>query len=121
MAQHNETGKNGETIAKEYIIKKGYEILETNWRFQKAEVDIIAKYQNRIIAIEVKTRSSINFGRPQDFVNKKKIRLLLKALDHYLNSKDLDFELRFDIIAITIKDSNHQIEHLEDAFCIFDP
>ena len=66
MAEHNELGKLGEELAVEYLKKEGYEILETNWVFQKAEIDIIAKKDEIIAVIEVKTRSSIDFGLPQD-------------------------------------------------------
>ena len=73
MAQHNELGKFGEEMAVEYLQKNGYEILETNWTFQKAEIDIIAQKENILAIVEVKTRSSIDFGLPQDFVKPKKI------------------------------------------------
>lgn len=100
MAQHNDLGKKGEKLAIEYLIKKGYEIVETNYRFQKAEVDIIAKKENILVGVEVKTRSTNEFGNPQDFVNPKKIKLLITAINNYVIEKDLDTEVRFDIIAI---------------------
>ena len=68
MAEHNELGKLGEELAVDFLQKNGYEILETNWVFQKAEIDIIAQKDNILVAVEVKTRSSIDFGLPQDFV-----------------------------------------------------
>ena len=72
MAQHNDLGKKGEQLAIDYLVKKGYTILDKNWRFQKAEVDIIAQKEETLAVVEVKTRSSIDFGSPQDFVNPKK-------------------------------------------------
>jgi putative endonuclease len=72
MADHNDLGKLGEELAVEFLEKNGYSILETNWTFQKAEVDIIAKKENILAVVEVKTRSSIDFGLPQDFVKPKK-------------------------------------------------
>ena len=118
MAQHNELGMFGEELAMEYLMGKGYEILETNWRYQKAEVDIIAQKGNIVAAVEVKTRSTNEFGDPQDFVNKKKIRLLTLAMDEYVNRYDLHVEVRFDIIAITLN-KQLEMEHLEDAFYYF--
>lgn len=119
MAEHNELGKLGEELAVTYLQKNGYEILETNWTFQKAEIDIIAQKGNTLAIVEVKTRSSIDFGLPQDFVKSKKIQLLLKAVNEYVISNDLDVEVRFDIIAIHKKEKNFDIEHLEEAFYHF--
>jgi putative endonuclease len=119
MAEHNELGKLGEELAVEYLQKEGYEILETNWFFQKAEVDIIAKKDNILAIIEVKTRSSIDFGLPQEFVKPKKIQLLVKAVNEYIITKDLDVEVRFDIVSIHKTDKNFTIDHLIDAFFHF--
>lgn len=119
MAQHNDLGKEGEQLAIKYLIDKGYSILEKNYRYIKAEIDIIAKKDNIVAAVEVKTRTSDYFGNPEEFVNPKKIKLLLSAMDNYMNEKDLDLEVRFDIIAILKKRSETKIEHLEDAFLYF--
>ena len=119
MADHNDLGKLGEELAVEFLRKNGYEILETNWTFQKAEVDIIAKKENVLAIIEVKTRSSLDFGLPQDFVKPNKIQLLVKAVNEYVLSNDLDIEVRFDIIAIHKEDKSFAIEHLIDAFYHF--
>ncbi len=119
MASHNELGKLGEELAVNYLQKNGYSILETNWTFQKAEIDIIAQKENVLAIVEVKTRSSIEFGLPQDFVKPKKIQLLVKAVNEYVISNDLDVEVRFDIIAISKKESDFKIDHIEDAFYYF--
>ena len=119
MAEHNELGKLGEELAVEFLRKEGYEILETNWTFQKAEIDIIAQKENTLAVVEVKTRSSLEFGLPQDFVKPKKIQLLVKAINEYVVSKDLDIEVRFDIIAVHKEDKSFAIEHLKDAFYHF--
>jgi putative endonuclease len=119
MADHNELGKKGEKIAIDFLLKKDYQILEKNYRFLKAEVDIIAQKENILAVVEVKTRSSDYFGNPQDFVNPKKIKLLLSAIDYYVNENDLDVEVRFDIIAIIHQKNKTKIEHLEDAFLHF--
>ena len=119
MAEHNELGKFGEELAVEFLQKNGYAILETNWTFQKAEVDIIAQKENTLAIVEVKTRSSIDFGLPQDFVKPKKIQLLVKAVNEYVTSNDLDVEVRFDIIAVFKENGGYKIEHIEDAFYHF--
>jgi putative endonuclease len=119
MADHNDLGKLGEELAVEFLEKNGYSILETNWTFQKAEVDIIAKKDTILAVVEVKTRSSIDFGLPQDFVKPKKIQLLVKAINEYVISNDLEVEVRFDIIALHREDKGFKIEHLEDAFYYF--
>ena len=119
MAEHNELGKLGEELAVEFLRKDGYEILETNWTFQKAEIDIIAQKENTLAVVEVKTRSSLEFGLPQDFVKPKKIQLLVKAINEYVVFKDLDIEVRFDIIAVHKEDKSYAIEHLKDAFYHF--
>ncbi len=119
MAQHNDLGKKGEQLAVDFLIDNNYKILEKNYRYLKAEVDIIALKENILAVIEVKTRSSNYFGNPEDFVNPKKIKLLLSAIDFYVNEKDLDVEVRFDIIAITHHKKETKIVHLEDAFLHF--
>lgn len=119
MAEHNDLGKFGEELAVDFLEKNGYEILETNWVFQKAEIDIIAQKDTILAIVEVKTRSSIEFGLPQDFVKPKKIQLLVKAVNEYVISNDLDVEVRFDIIAIYKEDKQFKIDHIEDAFYHF--
>ncbi|GGC82455.1 UPF0102 protein [Flavobacterium lutivivi] len=119
MAEHNELGKLGEELAVDFLQKNGYEILETNWVFQKAEIDIIAQKDNILVAVEVKTRSSIDFGLPQDFVKPKKIQLLVKAINEYVVSNDLDVEVQFDIIAINKEEKDFNIEHIKNAFFHF--
>ena len=120
MAQHNDLGKEGENFAAAFLEKNGYKILDRNWMFQKAEIDIIAEKEGILAVVEVKTRSSTDFGLPQDFVKPKKIQLLVKAVNEYVIKNDIDLQIRFDIIAIH-KDSaqNFAIEHIEDAFFHF--
>jgi putative endonuclease len=119
MAEHNELGKFGEELAVDFLQKNGYEILETNWTFQKAEIDIIAQKGTILAVVEVKTRSSIEFGLPQDFVKPKKIQLLVKAVNEYVIANDLEFEVRFDIIAIYKEENMYKIDHIEDSFYHF--
>lgn len=119
MAQHNELGKKGEELAVDFLIKNGYKIITQNYRFQKAEVDVIAQKESTLAVIEVKTRSTAYFGNPEEFVNPKKIKLLTTAVDNFVTENNLDVEVRFDIIAIIKQKNTFQIEHLKDAFLHF--
>ena len=119
MATHTELGNKGEQLAVSHLEKNGYTILERNYRFQKAEIDIIAQQENIVAIVEVKTRTSADFGNPEDFVSPKKVKLLVKAADEYITSNDLDVEVRFDIIAILHEKNDITIKHLEDAFYHF--
>jgi putative endonuclease len=116
MAEHLQTGKKGEDLASEFLIKKGYKILETNWRYRNLEADIIASCQNEIILVEVKTRKSTVFGEPETFVNRQKQRNLIKTAHEYIHSKGLNAEVRFDIISIVIHAGGVRINHIESAF-----
>ncbi|WP_452219705.1 YraN family protein [Lacinutrix salivirga] len=119
MAQHNELGEKGEQLAVDFLLKNNYQIIERNYRFQKAEVDIIAQKADVLAIIEVKTRSTKAFGNPQDFVKPKQIQRLVKAVDEYVTVNGLDVEVRFDIIAIVKENKQYVIEHLENAFYHF--
>ena len=119
MADHNELGKKGEQLAIAFLIKNEYKILEKNYRFQKAEVDIIAQKKDTLAIVEVKTRSSTDFGDPQDFVKSKQIQRLVKAVDEYVTVNKLDVEVRFDIIAIVKNGKQFDLEHIENAFYHF--
>ncbi|MCB0382935.1 MAG: YraN family protein [Psychroserpens sp.] len=119
MANHNALGKKGEDLAVDFLLKQGYSILERNYTFQKAEVDIIAKKEEVLAIIEVKTRSSNVFGNPQDFLKPKQIQRIVKAVDHYVSSNQLDVEVRFDIIAIVKNGIQFDIQHLENAYYHF--
>lgn len=116
MAEHNDFGKLGEEIAVNYLVGKGYEIVERNWRNTHKEIDIIAKDGETLVIVEVKTRQTDEYGDPDIAVTKKKQRLLIAAANAYLFKNKLDVETRFDIISIIFKDGEPVIEHIEDAF-----
>ncbi|MBW2938485.1 YraN family protein [Aureisphaera sp. CAU 1614] len=120
MAYHNELGKLGEELATQYLLREGYNILERNFVYDKAEIDIIAqKEEGVIVIVEVKTRNSAAFGNPQEFVSKSKIKLLVKAANEYIIDRQLDAEVRFDIIAVLKNKKEERIEHFENAFYHF--
>lgn len=109
-------GKFGEQLAMNHLKSKGYQILNMNWRFSHKEIDIVAKKDNKIIFVEVKSRADDFFENPQDSVNMKKQRNLIDAAEYYIEVYDIHEEARFDIIAIVKKDEKYIIEHIEDAF-----
>ena len=116
MAEHNETGTKGEEHAALFLSKKGYSILETNWRFKNLEADIIALIDKTLVIAEVKTRKSNYFGEPESFVNKQKQKNLIKTANEYIIRNNMDLEVRFDIVSIILGDSQMKINHIEDAF-----
>ena len=117
MAQHLDLGRKGESIAKTFLENAGYEILDENWTFGKAEIDLIAYKDKIMMFVEVKTRTSNNFGEPEDFVHNRKQRLLITAADQYIYLMNHQGEVRFDIISILFdKAANYTLKHIEDAF-----
>jgi putative endonuclease len=116
MAEHIELGKLGEEIAVNHLRKKGYTILEQNWRSGKNEIDIIARDRKFIVVVEVKTRHSNFFAEPESNVTREKQRNLVRAAHAYIRYKRLNNEVRFDVIAILIGLEGEEINHIEDAF-----
>ncbi len=119
MAYHNELGKLGEDLAVELLLRTGYEILERNFTFGKAEIDIIALKDDTLVIVEVKTRNSSVFGDPQSFVSRRKVKLMVQAANEFMIRNQMDLEARFDIIAVLKNSKVEKIEHLEDAFYHF--
>lgn len=110
------TGDLGEKLAIQHLLKKGYQIIEKNWRFKKYEIDVIAKNEETMVFLEVKTRKNDIFGEPQIFVSKQKQGFLIKAAQQYLEQNNISLESRFDIIAIVKSNNQYLINHLEGAF-----
>lgn len=96
--------------------QKGYKILERNYRHGKSEIDLIAKGEGLLIFVEVKTRSSNTFGFPEEFVSENQQKAIIRAANHYVEEIDWKGDIRFDIMAIIVKQTVMQIEHLKDAF-----
>ncbi len=117
MAESHELGKQGERIAKNYLVNLGWIILETNWRYSKAEIDLIAKEGDVLVFLEVKTRSDNYFGEPEDFVAFKKEHLMASAASAYMEQIDHEWEIRFDIIGIVMDNQQqYHLKHIKDAF-----
>ena len=116
MAEHNELGKSGEEIAYDFLQKKGYLLLERNWRHRNDEVDIIARQGDTLVIIEVKTRSTAYFGEPEVFVTRKKQQFMIRAANAYIFIHNINSETRFDIISVLQSNGQVSIRHIEDAF-----
>lgn len=118
MAEHNDKGIKGEELATIFLKNNGYTILETNWRHKNLEADIIAVTNGVMVVAEVKTRASNFFGEPETFVTKQKQRNLRSAANEYIQQKQLDMEVRFDVISIIMgkQEEQFKINHIEDAF-----
>lgn len=117
MATHNELGALGEQIAVDYLIERGYQIIERNWSNGHKEIDIVAKDGDTIVIVEVKTRRSTYLVEPETAVDVFKQRNLIWAANSFVNRFQYDNDIRFDIISIVIDRNNEKrIEHIEDAF-----
>lgn len=115
MAEHNEVGKWGEKVARDYFLVAGYAIAGENVRIGKVEIDLIAIKDNRICFVEVKTRST-DFKDPADAVdNRKRIRLT-RAADLYMRTYNVPHEPQFDIFMVIGNPLSYKIEHIPDAF-----
>ncbi len=116
MAQHNDFGKMGEQLAQRYLEEQDYVIIECNWRMGHHDVDIIARHDNIVVFVEVKTRSSADFGSPELWVDKKKQRSYIRLANLYVQQHNIDDEVRFDIISIVFNANEHTITHFPNAY-----
>ena len=116
MSKHLEIGKKGEQIAIAYLEKKGYTILQANYRVRFMELDIIAVDNEVLVIVEVKTRQSTYLAGPEDTVSRSKQKRLIKAANSFIVDFDIDLETRFDIISIILNNNQTKIDHIEDAF-----
>ena len=118
MATHNDTGHWGEAKAAEFLVQNGFEIIEKNFRSRHVEIDLIVKKDKMLIFIEVKTRSNVSYGMPEEFVNVIKAKNIMRAAENYIFDKNWFFDVRFDIISVVIfTNGKFEIRHFEDAFC----
>lgn len=121
MAYRNILGKRGEEIAKEYLISKGYYIVQTNFRCKIGEIDIIARKDDYLIFVEVKTRINENYGKPVESISQHKVKKIIYTAKVYLSmKKQHDINVRFDVIEVMVDNNggveNRVIEHIENAF-----
>lgn len=122
MATHNDFGKEAEIYAAEHLVKNQYEILAKNWRFLKAEIDIIAidKSTNQIVIIEVKSLASSVLKNPEEAINKSKKKLLISAANEFIVQNEIDLEVRFDAISLVKMNSGWKVNHIKNAFMAYE-
>lgn len=121
MAEHNDFGTLAENLAADFLAQNNYKILVRNFRYQRAEVDIIAEFENLIVIVEVKARSYNSLIEPEEAVTKKKIKSILLCSDFFMTENAINKEVRFDIITVVPDESGKlQLNHIEDAFQSFD-
>ncbi|MGN0220581.1 MAG: YraN family protein [Prevotella sp.] len=116
MAAHNELGKWGEQVAAEFLMKKGYQIMFRDWKIGRRDLDIIARKDDVVVIVEVRTRRNNHFGDTEMTINRQKVRNLCIASNAFVKQLRIDNEVRFDIVAITgTPDTGYTINHMEDA------
>jgi putative endonuclease len=117
MGKHNETGARGEQFAESYLREQGYEILCRNWRYGHKEIDLIADDKGMLVFVEIKARSGLRFGFPEEAVTLKKQSNMQLAAEAYLEKKPAYRTVRFDVIALLYSGEQvREIRHLVDAF-----
>ncbi len=116
MAQHNLLGSKGEMLAARFLLDKGYAVLHYNWRSGHKEIDLIAKERDTIVFVEVKSRSSEQYGNAADAVTPRKMNLLISAAESYIKRNSVNLKFRFDVVTVIGKCEPYRIEHIEDAF-----
>lgn len=116
MSEHNDVGREGEDVAANFLLQKGYRIVARNWHYGPKEIDIVAREGDTMVFVEVKTRSTLAFELPQEAVTKKKMKNLVEAADAYLIQHNIGLESRFDIVAVLNGNPPKVIEHLEGAW-----
>lgn len=112
-------GNKGEGLAVAYLQKKGYAILVRNYRYQKAEIDVIALGEGFLVILEVKTRTGGFYQDLSGSITANKIRRLIAAANHFALENNYDIEIRFDIVKVILRATGHQIHHIKDAFYFF--
>ncbi|MCX2718831.1 YraN family protein [Lentiprolixibacter aurantiacus] len=112
-------GKRGEDAAAKFLQEIGYEIIGRNYRYMKAEIDLIARKGDTLAIVEVKTRTGTPLEKVLDAIHRRKIERLLQAADHFIVSNQLQVNARFDIIWITRDRKGFKLDHIENAFYHF--
>jgi putative endonuclease len=116
MGITKETGDFGEKLAAGLLIEKGYLIIESNYRYRRSEIDLIAEKDGILVFVEVKTRKNSRFGYPEDFVTERKVEMITSAAEQYVFENGWKNDIRFDIISILMGKEGNEIEHFIDAF-----
>ena len=116
MSKNRKIGDIGEELATNYCIEQGYEVIERNWTVGHKEIDIILKENDIYIFVEVKTRTNLKMGMPENAISESKIKNVTEASQYFLENKNYK-DVRFDVISVVLKkDSKPEILHIKDAF-----
>jgi putative endonuclease len=116
MADSHNLGQEGENMAREHLLKKGYKILHTNWKSGKREIDIVAENKDFVVFVEVKTRTDDFHMHPRHAVTSEKQKSIIYAAENYIERYNINKESRFDIVSIINNGKSIEFEHIEDAF-----
>jgi putative endonuclease len=117
---NNQFGKLGEGIAAEYLKRKGYRVLQRNYKYSRVEIDLICELNGEVVFVEVKTRTSDLMAYPEQAVGKAKQKNIRFAAENFLEENNMNIPARFDIVAVVKNEGKFEIEHIEDAFYPFD-
>jgi len=115
MPSNSDIGSRGENLAARHLSDLGFTILEQNVRIGKAEIDIVAQKDELLLFVEVKTRSGVKYGHPEEAVGSAQEERILNAAEEYIFKMKWEGRVRFDIISIELKEKP-LIHHFEDAF-----
>lgn len=116
MAEHNHLGKLGEDAAAAYLQQAGHVLLARNYRYRRAEIDLVTRDGKAVVFVEVKTRSSNSYGLPEETISRQKISLVQLAAEEYLYKNKLECPIRFDVVAVENNNGELKITHIKDAF-----
>lgn len=117
MLPAHQLGHEGETAALQYLLQAGYELVAQNYRYRRAEVDLVVRLgQELLVLVEVKARSSSQYGYPEEFVTERKRQLLRQAAEQLQDELGWHGDIRFDILALMPTSDGLRVEHFEDAF-----
>jgi len=116
VSDHLDIGSAGELYASTHLVKEGYTILEKNWTFRKAEIDIICTKGDCLVFVEVKTRTSDHLGEAAAAVTRSKQKHIIRAANAYVQEYEGEKEIRFDIIGIIMNSKEKRLDHIEEAF-----
>lgn len=111
-----EIGDQGERLAANFLKGLGMKVIAKNYRYKRTEIDLIAKEQDILVFIEVKLRSGHEFGFPEEVVNKRKMNRIFEGAENYQLENNWSGNIRFDIVAVEVRDKKVNIEHFVDAF-----
>jgi putative endonuclease len=116
MTDNIKKGNEGENLAAAFLEERGYRVVQRNYRYKHSEIDLIVAKKDWLIFVEVKTRSSISFGYPEEFVDDKKINKILEGAEQYLYESNWEGNVRYDIVSVKLGSGEPLLDHFEDAF-----